>query len=635
MSILPGMATAAKDYARRGWRVVPLHGHNAGICTCRAKGNCDKPGKHPRLSAWQNKATTDEQTIEQWLKQWPVLNLGVRLGPESNLVDVEYDDAEGEATAQELLSDIVTPTYRSHRSQHRLYSFPTRLAIPKAVVIARGLELRFGTGERGAQSVVPPSTHASGTRYEWLEGLSPSDVALASFPEALVSLVESPATANNNGSGLGFIMGGDDNSDTLETHPGASDGSRNDELCRLIGRHIKAQGITADLPKFALAWGKRCQPPMDENRILKSVTAIVSKEQEKGIQASQSVGVSKATAVLVVRRGDEIRPEEVQWLWPGRIPVGKLSLLVGQGEAGKTFVSCDIMARLSRGVAFPDGEGEPGHSLIATAEDGLGDTIRPRLDDLGADPKKWFAIELVKHGEKVTALSLDRHVEILDAYLEQHPEVRLLVIDPLAAYLGKVNSHSDAEVRTVLSPLCKLAECRRVAVLGIMHLTKSEERKVQQRVSGSIAFINAARTAWLVAKDPDDADDNKRLFLRVKGNLKGVANTGLSFTLEDGRVVWGDEPVFVTAGDIDDEKPSGDKRKEAADFLAEFLAKGERLAADVYSEAGRRDISKRTLDRAKRERVETFRHNVPGPWYWRLVDDGDEAETPPTKMVFD
>ncbi len=124
MCIVAGGIETAKAYAQRGWQVVILHGYRDGNCTCRKKSDCPNPGKHPRQMAWQRLATTDERELEQLFGKWPVSNLGIRLGPTSGLVDVEYDDEEGRATADELLADIPTPTFTSSRSTHRLYSFP-------------------------------------------------------------------------------------------------------------------------------------------------------------------------------------------------------------------------------------------------------------------------------------------------------------------------------------------------------------------------------------------------------------------------------------------------------------------------------------------------------------------------------
>ena len=174
----------AKFYANIGWQVIPCYGvDTSGQCNCSKGQSCKSPGKHPRLNEWQSKATTDPKTIDGWLTKWPESNLGVRLGPSSDLLDIEYDSDEGKATASELLDDTKTPSFKSKRSVHHLFAFPTELTIPKAVVHWRGLELRFGTDKAGAQSIFPPSRHASGVNYEWIR--HPSKVGVADPPEWL------------------------------------------------------------------------------------------------------------------------------------------------------------------------------------------------------------------------------------------------------------------------------------------------------------------------------------------------------------------------------------------------------------------------------------------------------------------
>lgn len=636
----------AKLYASLGWQVLPIHTPAAGSgCSC-GKSSCKKPGKHPRISDWQNKASSDERQVEQWWQTWPEANVGVRLGPSSNLIDVEFDNAEGEATANQLLEFVATARYRSHRSTHHLFTFPADLAIPSAVVSWRGLEIRFGTDKAGAQSVFPPSLHATGQRYQWLN--HPSEYPPAPPPDWLATAIapaHRPVVATM---AAGFTM-----AETLDTAPGQSEGNRHRKLLELVGRELGLCGVTADLASKALAWNMRNAPPLPEAEVLKVVTNLAQRETMKPPRTSPSPSGQVALATpptlvlpndqpqLVTRQGDGIVRESIGWLWPGRVPIGKLTLIVGMGESGKTFISCDLMARLSRDAVFPDGErGVVAESAIATAEDGLGDTIRPRMDAHGADNTKWHSIDLVRIGQRTAALSFDQHLPILTAWLDARPEVKLLVVDPLPAYLGKVNSHVDAEVRQVLTPLKQMAEERGVAVVGIMHLSKSNERSVAQRVSGSIAFLNAARVAWLVSKDPDDPTERRRLMTRVKGNIQGVAQTGLAFVLNnEGKVEWDSEPVYVSANEIEgDLKLDNSKIDKAIELLEQELQRGPRLAAELQVAANRNNVGKRTLYRAKDE-LGLVTYQEGRAWWWAKASQCPQPEAkplpPPTVYRFD
>lgn len=611
---------AARAYARRGWRVVILHGTTNGICTCHKGDDCPSSGKHPRLAGWHEQATCNESELERLFNQWPESNLGVRLGPTSGIVDVEFDDAEGEATAKRLLSGVVTPTFTSHRSTHRLFRFPEGLVIPTAVAKAQGLEMRFGTESKGSQSVFPPSVHASGARYEWLAGLSPEDVEPATFPQALVELLAQPQASNGE---LAFVMG--DGENDIKTHPGAGQGERNETLCRLVGVYLKTNGADADLPPLALQWAARCSPPFPDEDALRIVSNLASKEQAKGVSVAPA---TKPTLTLVSRPYRDIEPEAVEWLWRDRFALGKLSLIVGQPGLGKTFVACDIAARVSNGEAFPDGSRPPkGEAAILTAEDGAADTIRPRLDAAGADVSRVHSIDGLRAGDgKPRFLSFKEHLREVSEWIEAHPNLKLFIVDPISAFLGNTDSHKNAEVRAVLGPLADLAERYRIAVVGITHLSKGQAKTIN-RVIGSIAFVAASRAAWLVGADPDDND--RRLFLAVKNNL-GKAS-GLAYRLvgkdQATRVEWDSEPVLISADDIDDDG-TRTPFDEAKQWLESQLGKDPVPASAVFKHAKGDGISERTLNRAKKE-LGIISERDGKHWVWRL------PETPPSRPTQD
>lgn len=612
MNTLASGIEAAKEYARRGWRVVILHCSNDGVCSCRKAGDCPSPGKHPRLTAWHEKATSDEAEIEQLFSNWPDSNLGVRLGPTSGIVDVEYDDAEGEAMAKRLLDGIATPTFQSHRSTHRLFRFPEGLTIAKAVVTAQGLEMRFGIEKRGSQTVFPPSVHASGIRYEWLAGLSPDEIALAAFPTSLVELLSQAQTKVTDS--FEVAMGSGEND--LRTHPGVNEGGRNDTLCRLVGVYLKTNGPDAELRELALAWGARCTPAFPGDDVLRIVANLVGKEQSKGVTPSSQAKLSPKLT-LASRPYRDIEAQEVEWLWQDRIAIGKLSLLVGQPGLGKTFLACDMAARVSTGAAFPDGSLAPyGEAAILTAEDGAGDTLRPRLDAAGADVSRVHHIDGIRSGDgKAHFLSLASHLPVVERWLYAHPDVLLLVIDPISAFMGDGDSHKNAEVRAVLGPLAELAERHRIAVLGITHLSKGQAKAIN-RIIGSVAFVAAARAAWLIGEDPDAPE--RRLFLPVKNNL-GKA-TGLAYRLvgdnQATRIEWDTEPVLITADDLDDDRERT-PLEEAKAWLIAQLADTPVPSASVLKKAKADGIAERTLKRAKAD-LKIVSEREGKVWVWRL-----------------
>ena len=359
--------------------------------------------------------------------------------------------------------------------------------------------------------------------------------------------------------------------------------------------------------------------------------------------ASQlSVGPGKQRSTPNIVRLADVKPTAVQWLWPGRFALGKLSLLVGDPGLGKSFLTLDIAARVSRGAAWPDAPNEPnpaGGVVLISAEDDLADTIRPRLDAAGACIERINALESVNRGHATdAAFCLQRDLPALEQAVEATPGCRLVVIDPITSYLGSTDSHKNAEIRAVLKPLGDFAARHRLAVIVISHLNKSAGTPAMYRTMGSLAFTAAARAVWCVTKDK--SDERRRLVLPVKNNL-GTDDSGLAYRLEtlsaDGMpvVAWEAEPVRQSADDAlaaerDDE--GGGALAEAMDWLRHLLqANGGQLESGKIKAMAKSDgIAERTLRRAKDSLgVEAKPGRFGGPWAWTLPNAEPEpaAET--------
>jgi hypothetical protein len=248
-------------------------------------------------------------------------------------------------------------------------------------------------------------------------------------------------------------------------------------------------------------------------------------------------------------------------------------LLVGDPGLCKSWITLDLAARLSAGRGMPDDAPAvpPGDVILLSAEDGLADTIRPRLDALGADVARIHHLAVVRAGDA------ERPVQLTDtAALEcaiRETGARLIIIDPIAAYLGSTDAHRDAEVRGLMAPLAALAELTDAAILGVMHLAKSTQRPAIYRAVGSIAFAAAARTVLAVAADPER--DDRRIMAAVKSNL-AASPAALADTLSDGRLVWAAEPVSQVDVDTLLSGPVLDRqeRRAADEWLQERLADG-------------------------------------------------------------
>jgi putative DNA primase/helicase len=329
--------------------------------------------------------------------------------------------------------------------------------------------------------------------------------------------------------------------------------------------------------------------------------------------------------VCAVRLSD-VTSRPVDWLWPGRIPIGKLTLLSGDPGLGKSYVTLSVAAHVSRGTPWPDGALAPsaGNVILLSAEDDVEDTIKPRLESMGADHSSIVAINGVRcsdGGRREFDLVSD--LDPLRELVSKYPHTRLIVVDPISAYCGQTDSHKNAEVRAMLAPLAALAAEHAVAIVAVNHLSKGVGGKSIYRPMGSLAFAAAPRAVWHVGRDRDDS--SRRFLLPVKMNISPDA-TGLAFRIIDGGVEWESEPIPMHADDLlatetDRQTSDAPEREQAEQFLRELLAAGPVLAVDVQRHAGECGFCAATIRRAKKTlRVVVKREGfgVGGKWHWTL-----------------
>jgi hypothetical protein len=252
--------------------------------------------------------------------------------------------------------------------------------------------------------------------------------------------------------------------------------------------------------------------------------------------AAKTLPLLPAKRRLISHRASDLQPEKLVWVWPGRIPEGKLVLLGGPPGLGKSQTTAFMSAIVSNGGSWPCGEGAtlPGDVIFMSAEDGITDTIIPRLIAAGADTTRVHIVAAATKpdgtGRKTFSLKTD--VDLLEEKAREIGKVRLIIVDPISAYMGGSDGNGNVETREVLEPLADMANRLKIAVVAVTHLNKGGSggnQSALNRFAGSIAFVAAARAAFAVIEDPED--DERRLLLQAKNNL-GKKCQGLAFRLE-------------------------------------------------------------------------------------------------------
>lgn len=317
---------------------------------------------------------------------------------------------------------------------------------------------------------------------------------------------------------------------------------------------------------------------------------------------------------------NDVVTEEVAWLWPGYIPAGKLTIVRGNPGEGKTMLMMHIISRLTQGRHLPgepdDAFRNPVNCIYQTAEDGLGDTIKPRLEANGADCSRVFVIDETKD-------PLSFSDERIEAAISE-TKAKLFILDPLQAYLGAgVDMYRANEVRPQFHTLKVIAERTGCAIVLIEHLNKMKGMKAISRGLGSMDITGAARSVLLLAK-PNPKEAN--VFLApVKSNLTALSPT-LVFTVEDNCMFF-EGTADMTADELL-ESTKGEYTQSKLEFVKEMLAglfaSGVDIPADkVYTFMKFQDVSKRTVDSAKKDLGIKSVKREDG-WYWLPPEQSTE-----------
>lgn len=306
----------------------------------------------------------------------------------------------------------------------------------------------------------------------------------------------------------------------------------------------------------------------------------------------------------------EVQSQEIEWLWYPFIPYGKLTIIQGDPGDGKTTLVLNIAAKLSNGEPLDKNMEikESINIIYQTAEDGLADTVKPRLELAGADCEKIIVID-----------ESDKSLSMADERLEEaivRTGARLLILDPIQAYLGGgMDMNRANEARDMTKKLGALAEKTKCAIILIGHMNKASGNKAAYRGMGSIDFFAVARSVLLVGRVEGEPDI--RAVVQIKNNLAALGHPKAFALSEDGFQWLGDYEITAeeVLGGI---APKANKMEQAKQILRE-LAKTQNmvLSNEIFDRADESGISKRTLENAKKD-MGIRAKKINNSWYWDL-----------------
>lgn len=328
--------------------------------------------------------------------------------------------------------------------------------------------------------------------------------------------------------------------------------------------------------------------------------------------------------------------QAITWLWPERIPMGKMTLIAGKPDCGKSTVTLDIVARVTTGRDWPDGSRNslgPRDVLMAIAEDDLNDTVVPRLNAAGADLSRIHFLNKVRvqdfgaedSSPEVRSLQLSEDVDKVRQAVAANPKIALVVVDTITSYFGDVNTNADKDVRPVMDALAKTFRDCGACFLAVVHHNKRSDVDAVQKILGAASVAGAVRAAWGFSRDPDNKEEF--YMARVKGNLSKKLG-GMKYRVIEKTVNgiaapcidWLNETEETANEILDKERDTRGRKEEkqitlARAFLPVALENGPRAARELYKEAEAEGISVDQLKRAKYE-LDVRSAKKSDGWYW-------------------
>jgi len=577
---------------------------------------CRDGSKEPACM-WQQDATTEPGVIREWFKVHPGMNYGVSMDETHFVLDLDCKagkDGKNDLDVLEISNGDLPDTLRVRTpsgGEHRYFAGSAANSVGKKE-LGGGIDVRGKGGYvLGPGSMVDGNAYEIGTDAEianapsWLLELVARRAVAAAKREPNVAL-DAPAEIHRMRTYLKNLV---DQGDVAIEYCGGND--RTYALACEVMDFVspeRAYDLIAEL------WNPHCQTPWSESELHTICdSAAVHRQNDVGAKASKpaaevfkdamppapDAGGYTQSGGLSFRSMQDITPVEIDWLWPERIAAGKLTLIAGAPDGGKSQIAANIAATISTGGAWPFGEGnaEQGAVIWLSAEDDPADTTVPRLIAAGANRRLIFELKpvvRVENGLRTLNVveDLDEIAHVIEKIKADYGvPVRAIVIDPISAYMGgraQGDSWKNSDVRHTMTPLLEFVGRVGISTLGITHFKKGKDADVLNRVIDSIALPALSRATWLVAPEKDDEGDptGRRLFLVGKKNIgrpvAGLAYKIVEKLIDNGRggtmpapcVEWAGY-IAATADDALAEQTGNAGKLEAAeDFLVRILGDG-------------------------------------------------------------
>jgi len=595
------------------WQVAQNHWGNHDLSFFPA-GKNKKP-----LVKWkpfQKKRPTEEE-IQGWRERFPNANVAMPTGKMNNLTVIDCDTPAATKLVESLIPESVrVPKVRTPRGGCHLY-FEFCQGLSSQNGILDGVDIK----SEGGYVLAPPSRTAQG-RYTWDTDCNLETIAVcpAVPAELLNRLLEAKKARGAASPG--------------KSAPLLSDGRRNDDIFHMCLALARAGDPDTEVEQAALRLAKTCDPPMPEEEAIKTARSALNHAHGH----SKDDGASPSLELEQVRFSD-VSPEPVEWLMKDRIPMGMVTVFLGDPGEGKTLATIAIASKISKGEPLPGAETAliKGSTIFISAENSLEHVLVPRAIACGADQTKLIHMRCVRSKDSGTQIfNVTKHLPKLKKDVAENPDIKLVVIDPLISHLGnKVDTFKAEQVRQAMDLLSEFAERTGVAVIVVMHMNKSAALKLLYRVSGSVQFMAAAKAAFCIAKETHFSGTKDVLgnFVHVKANVSATKVT-LKYRLEacsidDGRIptckfIFEEESTDTPPGCIPVPGKSMrlSKTVQAEEFLGSSLKDGPKAARVLIKEAERLLIDKSTLQKARTKMGYVTRKGLlDGGWEWSKPKD--------------